>query len=804
MPSTKRRCRCPRRRVEAGVAALVFGLAALAGDAVSAPAAIGFLEDPVPLAPGDEELFLSVALNRSETGRIARFLRRDGVLQASVATLRGLGFALPGEAPAQVLPLQTLPGLAVRYDDALQRIELDAPLALLDLATTRLAQPATERATATAAPGALLNYDVYASRQREGGNLTASSELRVFGVGGGVFSNTAVARTYRSRDAMDGDAAWHNESVRLDTRWTASFPDSAVAFVAGDAITGVLPWTRAVRLGGVQLARNYALQPYRITTPLPSFLGEATLPSSVELYVDGIRQYSGEVPAGPFQLNTVPGIDGAGNARLVVTDAFGAVRTLDVPFYATQQLLAAGLSDWSLSAGVIREEYGLRSFAYDDTPVANAQWRGGLSDRFTLEAHGEGGGGLVNAGVGGGWLLGAGGVFTASHVRSRRGGASGSQSALGYRWNNGRFQASLDSQRTHGDYRDIASLAGAPPPRISERALAGVVVPALGNISVSYLRLAYPGGEDNRYAGAFWSRTAGGGWSAYLSFNQNLDDSRDRSAYLGLSIALDGRRQLGTSLQRNGERTDAVADYARAVPADNEHGGLGWRVQARGGDAGSGGLAELAGFNDVGRYAAGVALFDGSTDAYASASGSATWIGGHVFAHRNISDAFALVSTDGVEGVPVRLENRVVGRTDADGLLLVAPLLAWQHNRIAIDPMHLPVAMRIDAVEQLATPRERSGTQVRFVLEPVRAALVVLHDADGQPLPLGSRVRLDGGEGEAFVGYDGEVYLDRIEAHNVLRVFTGAGPCSVAFDSAPDAAGIPRIGPLRCLPTAAL
>lgn len=59
-------------------------------------------------------------------------------------------------------------------------------------------------------------------------------------------------------------------------------------------------------LGGLQIGSNFDLQPYMTTTPLPAFFGSATLPSAVELYVNGLKQYSGEVPAGPFELNTAP------------------------------------------------------------------------------------------------------------------------------------------------------------------------------------------------------------------------------------------------------------------------------------------------------------------------------------------------------------------------------------------------------------------------------------------------------------------------------------------------------------------
>lgn len=769
-------------------------LVAMPAVATSGPDAPVLLADTVPIPSDGEELYLQVSLNRTDTGKLARFIRRDGRLYASIDTLRRIGFRLPG-SPGDSIALDSLPGLVFRYDAALQRLSLDAPLSLLSLDTNVLNTPdGTDAPRATASPGALLNYDLYASQQGRTSNLTGATELRLFGFGNGVFSNTAVTRAYRDRGED-----WRGETVRLDSNWQLSFPERAISITLGDTDSGFLGWTRPVRLGGIRIGRDFGLQPYRITTPLPAFLGEVAMPSAVDLYVNGIKQYSGDVPAGPFQLATVPGINGAGNAQIVVTDAFGRTRTLDFSFYATQQLLAKGLSDWSVSTGMVREDYGIRSFSYASDPVASATLRYGVSDRFTVESHAEGGGGLVNAGVGGIWILGRAGVASLSHTRSTLDGHQGSQTALAYNWNNGRFNASIGSQRTQGDYRDVASLYGPLPAKVSERALVGMTLPTLGNLSLSYIRLDYPGMERNRYAGAFWSQDFSRRWSANLSFNQNLDHHDDRSVYLSLSFALNDQRQLNLSMQRNGDRDNGVVDISRPVPGDGDKGGFGWRLQARGGDDGSGGLAEIGWINDVGRYGAGIAHAAGGNYGYASASGSLIMMAGRAFPARSISDAFALVSTDGMADVPVKLENRVIGQTDARGMLLVTPLNAWQRNKLSIDPMDLPANLRIADVDLLATPRDRSGTRVRFAITPVRAAIVILHDAQDQPLPVGSSVSIDGVEAaEAIVGYDGETYLDALQMHNRLRVRTPDGNCQVEFDYPAANDAIPRVGPLTC------
>ncbi|MGO1069826.1 fimbria/pilus outer membrane usher protein [Lysobacter sp. CA199] len=737
-------------------------------------------------------LYLEVSLNQMPYGAPQPFELRDGRLHASVATLRAIGFALDGRDSGEVLAPDSLDGVSVRFDAAVQRVAIDAPLALLSLATARLNTPGADVPVATASPGLLLNYDLYTSRDDRGDSTTAFAELRAFGLGGGVLSQTAVTRSYKN----EGDRR-RTDSVRLDSSWRWSKPESMFSVTVGDVVSGQLDWSRPLRLGGVRIGRDFGLQPYRITTPLPTLLGEVAVPSAVDLYVNGIRQYSGEIAPGPFQLATIPGITGVGNAQLVVTDAFGRVRTLDFPFYAAQQLLAKGLSDWSLSLGLAREDYAVRSFSYGNEPLFSGDLRYGVSDSFTVETHGEGGDGVVNGGVGGVWLLGQAGVVSASLAHGQDRDDSGWLYAAAYNWGNGRFNFSADTQRTHGEYRDLASRYGMGAPRVSERAVVSWSGHLVGSLGLSYVRLIYRGETPARYASATWSRSFGGRAALSLSYNQNLDESADRNVFLGLSYNFDdpNRRstQLSVSAQRTRDRDQAVIDLTRPVPGD---GGFGWRLQARGGDGEEGGLAEAGWLNNAGRFNVGVARQGDHDYGYASASGALVWMGGHMFAARNVSDAFAVVST-GVPGVPVLLENRPFGRTDRDGMLLVTPLNAWQRNRIGIDPMELPPDTKLDQVETQATPKDRSGMVVRFSIQKIRAAVLILRDGAGQPLPVGARVHgADGGT--AVVGYDGETYLESLQDHNELRVDTPQGRCRVRFDYPADAQGIVRIGPLAC------
>ncbi len=754
------------------------------------PAALALIPEKAGVGAGaGEDLYLEVVLNGTSTRRLAHFTRTGARLHASTSTLRALGFVLPGDDA--VVDLAAIDGVSVRYEEARQQVEIGAPPALLDQKVAVLNAREVSIPRAQASPGLLFNYDLHGTIGDHGDiGVSAYSELRAFN-DWGVLTSTAIARA-----AGTSGSDWSGDNVRLDTRFSRSFVDRATTLHIGDTISGSLAWTRATRIGGIQWQRNFALQPELVTFPVPAFFGQATLPSTVDLYIDGLKQYSSEVPAGPFQLNTLPIVNGNGDAQVVVTDALGRRSTLDFSFYTTSQLLRRGLDDYSFEAGFVRRGYGVDSFAYAHDPSASGTWRRGMTDWLTVESHAEAGASLVNAGGGAVIGVGGAGVVNLAAATSRNHGETGSLVELGYSWRNERFNLSLDSVRSFGRYRDIASNEGQAPARQSDRAQAGVMLGAFGSVAFSYVAQRHVGEARSRYAGASYYRSLGPRMSLNLGANQNLDHARDRSVYLGLSLSFDHSTSASLSLQHDGHGNLATLEAGRPV---NPDGGYGWRARVQEGSDARGGEAEFTRRGQHGQLIAGVRNLRGDSQGYADFSGALVFMDEHVLAGRRIDDAFAVVSTDGVPGVPVLLENRPIGSTDAHGDLLVTPLNAYQRNKLAIDPMRLPADVRIERVDAEIVPSDRAGTLVRFGITPVHAASIILHDAAGKPLPVGSHVQVRGKpDSNAVVGFDGLTYLEGLEAHTALEVQTPDGFCHVQFDYSAGREGVPSIGPLAC------
>ncbi|AKC88391.1 hypothetical protein WQ53_12810 [Pseudoxanthomonas suwonensis] len=745
-------------------------------------------EPDADAASGLQELYLEVSLNEFATGRLARFVVIDGRLHASISTLRELGLQWPGSQDADgLVALDTIPGLQARYDAGNQQLALTAPLERLSGEREHFSeteQPMPRIDPSTRAPGLLLNYDLYAQGDSDYRSLSGWTELRLFGVGPGVWSNSTVSRL----DSLPGLEDRH-DMVRLDTSWQLDLQDSMVSVVAGDTYSGSLGWTRTTRIGGVRASTNFALQPYRVTTPLASFAGDAVLPSTVDLFINGIRQSSQQVRPGQFQIDSIPTVNGVGQAQMVITDINGQSRVVNFSLYNTAQLLQQGLTDWSVEAGRVRREYGLRSFSYAGDTMGSASVRHGLSNRTTLEVHAEATSGLQMAGAGGTWLLGdRGGVLDASVAGSNYAGESGHQYGLGYQWNSSRFNLGLATLRRTEDFADVASLEEAALPRRMDSAFVGINW-GVAQVGASYVRQDIFAQPSARFASLTWSRQLPRSGYLSLSVSRDLGNRAADSAFLYWSMPLDRRTSLSASA-RHSRTADNLSVEANR-PVDSDLGGLGWRLQTTvGGRPGAQG--QIAGLGRHGAWNAGVLYQRGegpvpdSTTGFASANGSILLMEKHLFAMRRVEDAFALVSTDGVADVPILQENRLVGHTNEDGLLLVNRLNAWQSNRLSIDPLQAPTDVRLVRTEMHAVPASRSGMLARFPMRAVLSIQATVTGQDGQPIPAGSSVWLRDDDPATtpaltVVGYDGLLYLQELRPGTGLKIRHNGGYCDVVL-----------------------
>ena len=293
------------------------------------------------------------------------------------------------------------------------------------------------------------------------------------------------------------------------------------------------------------------------------------------------------------------------------------------------------------------------------------------------------------------------------------------------------------------------------------------------------------------------SQTLWGKASVYVTGLVDLHNPQEPSIFAGFSMPLGGGVNGSASANYDAQgRYRASASVSK--PLKMKDGAVGWRARVTYGDLKSA-EASLAWRSPVATVRGAAMQINKASLAQLSVNGALVVADGSLFATNRVTDAFAVVNA-GAPGVRVRYENREVGKTRGDGRLLISSLRSLQRNKISIDPETMPVDAIVEDDKTYVIPGVRAGVVVNFNTKRMtRAALVILHDANGKPLPPGAEVRLAGAEETFAVGYDGETFLDGLRENNHVTVQTDAGTCEASFVFRPRKGEVqPVIGPVTC------
>lgn len=680
--------------------------------------------------------------------------------------------------------LDGISGLTYHLDASTETLLLVVPPDLFD--TTQLSGRSRGLLEPTPSPpGAYLNYDVFANREQRG-PFSGSAFVEAGGFGGwGSGSSTLLGRHDESG----------NRVVRLDTAWIHDEPDKLATVRFGDSISGTSSWGRSVRLGGVQWATDFATQPTFVTVPMPTLSGTAATPSTVDFYVNDVKQLQRNVPSGPFSIQNLPVITGEGQIRLVVRDLLGREQTISQPFYASGGLLAQGLRDFSYEVGFQRQNYSLASNDYGHL-VAIGTERRGLSDIFTGELHAELLHDQQTLGVSGTLLWSTAGVLTASAAASHNGVGSGELVSLGFQHQSGQLGYGARTQFTTPGFVELGYDAPARPPRQSSTAYLSLGAHALGSFGLSYTY------ENFRERGQENVALVGGNYNLSLSRVGYLSFSvlRILSGKAGTLYGLNFTRALGTRTtasfngQAQADSRQGTLQLQQSLPVGS---GMGYLVQTGLGpsDPRQAGISLQ---NDVGTYALAVGESQNQLGYQASMRGSIAMLGDKIYFSRNINDSFAVVQVPGYANVRVYADNQPVARTDANGFALVPQLRPYQKNPIRIEQADLPLDAQIDGLQLDAVPYLHGALALKFPVTRSRGALLTIKLSDGGFLPAGAEVAVQGNPDAFPVGMRGEVYLTGLTRSNRLHVTWQGQSCALIVAFAQSSDPLPNLGTLTC------
>ncbi len=757
------------------------------------------------------DLQLEVFINDESMKMLGAFrMEPDGSLAATAGELHQVGIKPPASASDKdLVELDDLSDLSYQVDVQAQRLYVTTTDDGRAARTIDVAEKQkSEVPEVQSAYGGALNYSLYATA-----NTPFENDVDLFnGVSGSFDAWVFSPYGTLSQSFLAGYSDQELDRItRLNTTWSYSDPKSLMTYRMGDFTTGGLSWTRPVYFGGIQAQRNFALRSDLVTVPLPAFKGTAAVPSTLEIYSQNVRTYSADVPAGPFQLTSLPAFAGAGQARVVLRDRFGRETIETLPFYSSNLLLQKGLLDFSVEAGVPRRNFGIEPADYDDRIMGVATARYGMTDWLTLESHFEVGKDLLNGGVGAAFPLGPWGAASVAVAGSTSNARSGALFNGSLEMSNGDWSVHARMLRAFDNYDDIASVTaeevsrkpgelpvfGAGVPRALDQVTLSVPPPLdFSSLNFSYTRLENDRGEKSQIAGVSYSQTLKAA-TFYASVFVDLEDDRRFGFFAGVSIPLGDNISANTGIQNGPDGFDVVADISKSV--QQEDGSLGWRARTSQGKV-SNREASVNYRTSFARFEGDVQQYGADFRATAGMDGAVAITGGEVIATNRIEDAFAIVDV-GMPGVDVQMQNRSIGKTNRSGRILVPNLKSYEPNTVSIDPKTLPVDADVPSTRKVVVPADRSGVVVRFgVSDAPQAALVTFKNKDGTQLRAGLSGKLQGAGDEFVIGYDGQTYIRGLGGWNAIDITLYDGSkCHAEFSYKPEPGKQVVIKDVKCM-----
>lgn len=760
------------------------------------------------------QLFLNISMNANASEDLVAVKQsKQGKLYIRARDLKALRLKIDEQTPEnQWVCINDLQGIQFQYQENEQALKLKVPSSMLtgyavDLNGQQITSPDLLKMKPLNA--AILNYSLYNSIINDENTFSGSVE-GIFNSAIGNFSSGALYNG--SNDNSDRHEKW----VRLETKWQYVDPEKIRLYTLGDFISNSPDWGSSVRLVGFQWSSAYTQRADIVTSALPQFSGSAALPSTLDLYVNQQKIYSGQVPSGPFDIKQLPFISG-NEVTLVTTDATGQQSITKKPYYFSSKILAKDINEFSVDVGVPRYNYGLKSNQYDDATFASGAIRYGYSNSLTLSGGVEAStDGLSNLGTGFAKNILGIAVINADIAASQYKDENGYSALLGLE---GRISKNISFNSSYrkvfDNYFDLARVSqvrylkdnqinAESQNYLSYSALADEIFRAGINYNfyagygayLGYNQIKY---SDNSYKllSANLSGSINKNWGFYTSAYKDYENNKDYGIYFALRYTPSSKFNAITSVSSDSGRLS----YRQEIFGFSEPqiGSFGWGGYVeRDQDAKENNASLYASYRARAAYLTGRYNRSGDNDQVAlSATGSLVAAAGRIFAANEIGEGYAVVTNAGPQS-QILNGGINLGFTDKAGRFLIPSLMPYQENHIYLDPSYLPLNWSVKATDQKTVVGYRQGTLVDFGAHQVISGLVRLVDQNNKPLLPGYSVRINGQQ-QGVVGYDGEVFIQNLLKQNKLEVdLLDHGSCQVDFSYNSNQYSTQKLGPYIC------
>lgn len=739
------------------------------------------------ISEAQETIIVNVSLNQERKGEFFVILKEDGDFLFTVSDIKDMGIEEPKGEIVEIdsepyISLKSLQGVEFTFDDRSLTIELKVSPSLLPKTTIDLLPSRQINIYYPKDTSVFLNYgaDYNAGNALEFKNLSTTNQIGFRWHDFLLLSDSSYKIT-RDEDTF----------ARLMSNIVYDRRNQMDKLIIGDGFVSSGGFGSTLNIGGISYQKDYRIDPYFKKERTFNMTGSATLPSELEIYLDGERIRTEKVQPGEFDLMNLSYFGGAHKIEVLLRDPFGKETRFEYPFYFTDRLLAKGLHDFSYNLGFLREEFGVESNRYSKL-VSSWSHRYGLTDSINVGFRGERGEEVYNLGAEASFVLGNKGVFSMALSGSRHDTQAGCIGSLEYRYEGQYLNLGLNVISMTRDYFTVMDRDFSGGESKHQVTLGGGLnLGKYGDISLSYSSVEQFNDQDTQTSVAAYSKTLFNKFTFSTSYRRTrTDELTNNELQFGLSYHFGRDYSMFTRYRKDKDRNSESLQILKAQPVGE---GIGFNANLNRNSSPSNAAYSVAPtlqYNS--RY--GIHRADYSVtysqsqreESYNFFTGGAfSFVGNSFGITRPIQDSFGLVKLGNLEGIKVFVNNEEIGKTNSSGKVYIPRLSSYIENQISIDDKSIPIEYSLSDIKKFVAPPFRSGSVIRFEVAKFQAITGTLKvQAGAEVLPAEFKeVKMMVNEKEITfpTGTGGEFYFENVPAGTYKASF-GYGDDVCYFD----------------------
>ncbi|EGT5711307.1 fimbrial biogenesis outer membrane usher protein [Cronobacter dublinensis subsp. dublinensis] len=635
-----------------------------------------------------------------------------------------------------------------------------------------------------------------------------------------LFSNYTFNGTDTQSDLDAGDSSQYLNlqnglnigpwRVRNYSTWSKSDDEASWNTVYTFLQRDIKPWRSQLTLGesyspsmifdsvkfkGAQLATDDNMLPDSLRGFAPVIRGIASSNAEVTVRQNGYIIFQDTVAPGAFEINDLYPTSHSGDLEVTIKEADGKERRFIQPFSAVPIMQRPGQLKYSLTAG----EYD-PSVTDDATPTfAQGTLIYGLNNRFTLYGGAMGADTYQAAALGVGVGLDEWGSVSIDVTQARSQLQNNTTSTgQSYRFQYSKNIEFTDTAITLAGYRYSTSgyydfeEANHDASWYDDRYSGYYQQRSQLQISINQTLSGIGSFYLNGYQRDFWNRTdkeqnlsagfafsvSGMTWTLSSTWNKT-DDQTDRQIALGVSIPLSRWLNNSWATFNVSQNQDGDTRYQSGLSGTlMDDGRLSYSLQQsynQAGHNGDNGTDSSADLNYKSRFAnlsLGYYQSDDTRQWNYGASGALVVHPHGVTLAQPLGDAFALVDANGASDIRFRNQSGVA--TDWLGYAVIPWLSPYERNELTLDTTVMPAGVDAENTHLTLIPNKGALVYAHIDAREGHRLLLTLRRTNGEPVPFGALVTLDGVDGyESIVDEGGVAYLTGVKGNGVVQVKWG-------------------------------